>query len=259
MITKQIAYIGDFAEEAKRLRANFGVTDKFSTGDKGLDDYLGGGFGRDNGYEVVLLYGDTGIGKSTIALNIMAPTIMKGTKVGFLILEDDMTDVSNRMQFILEDQWDHMNAQNNVYCLPEDALSKSWTLDDLLEYIESLFTKAGVELILLDHLQFAFEGAESVRGENEYISQRIFMQKLNHVVKKTKKTMILVSHVNKGPGKGMDKVQGSGSIAQASTKVIEVADDHGQARLWLRKTRFTERRGYPYHMQFNGTKLEAVE
>jgi predicted ATP-dependent serine protease len=260
MISKQIVYIGDFAADAEKLKLTFGTTDRFSTGNSGLDEYLGSGFGRLDGYEVVLLYGSTGIGKSLVALNMIKPAIQKGERVGLLVLEDDAADVSVRLSFIMDKSaYERMNAERNVLCLPKDALSKSWKLDELLGYIEDWFVKQKVDLILLDHLQFAFEGAEAIRGENEYIAQRVFMQKLNQLMKRVKKTIILVSHTNKGLGKGMDKIVGSGSIAQAATKVIEVSKDEGNTILTLHKSRFTKTPDNAYAMKLEGTRLKGLE
>lgn len=260
-ISKQIVYIGDFSEEAEKLRDSFGKTNRFTTGHYKLDEYLGHGFGRVDGYEVVLLYGATGIGKSLVALNFIAPAISAGEKVGLMILEDDMADASLRLSYILgSTEYAKMNAANNVRCIPKDALMKSWKLDDLLTMIDEWF-ESGIELILLDHLQFAFEGAEAIRGENEYVAQRVFMQKLNQLMKRNKKTIILVSHVNKDNGsKGMNKIVGSGSIAQAATKVIEVGrdKDSGNITLYMRKSRFTRTPGHDWHMKFIGTKMEGL-
>jgi len=260
--SKQQVYIGDFYKQAQELSKTWGRTDLYSTGSPAIDHYLFGGFGRPDGYEIVLLYGPTGVGKSTVALNFMAPAIIQGKQVGLLVLEDDMADVSNRMSHILTPkQYAKMNATKNVRCLPEDELTKSWGLHDLLEYIEVWFSE-GIELILLDHLQFAFENAEMAKGENEYIAQRVFMQKLNQLIKKTKKTIILVSHVNKASSsKGMDKIVGSGSIAQAATKVIEISEAKpiNQIELQLRKSRFTKKLNYPRPMNMIDSKLEVPE
>lgn len=261
-ITKQLVYLGDFYEEAQRLKHTYGRTDLYSTGDSKLDAYLGGGFGRKDNYEIVLLYGPTGVGKSTVALNFIVPAINAGKKVGLLVLEDQMADVSNRLSFIMSaSEYAKANASDSVLCLPSDALVKSWKLDDLLEYIEGWFVNENVEIILLDHLQFAFEGAESIKGENEYTAQRVFMQKLNFLVKKTKKTIILVSHVNKANGaKGMDKIVGSGSIAQAATKVIEISEDSMEdvLRINLRKSRFTKKPGFHWCVKMENTKIGSM-
>lgn len=261
-LSKQLIYIGDFYGKAQELKKTWGRTDLYSTGHSVLDIYFNGGYGRHNGYEIVLLYGPTGIGKSTVALNFIAPAIRKGTKVGLLVLEDDMADVSNRLaQVLTSAEYAKMNSSNTVRCLPEDAMTKSWNLHDLLEYIEEWFVDEDIDLILLDHLQFAFENAESVKGENEYIAQRVFMQKLNQLMKRVNKTIILVSHVNKMTGaKGMDRIVGSGSIAQAATKVIEIADDDMEdvIRLDLKKSRFTKRPGYHYCMKMINSRLEPA-
>lgn len=261
-LSKQEVYIGDFYEKAKALKATWGRTDLYTTGHSALDGYLSGGYGRKDGYEIVLLYGPTGVGKSTVALNFMAPAIKKGTKVGLLVLEDDMADVSNRLSQVLnEEDYRKMNGNQTVRCLPEDALTKSWNLKDLLQYIEDWFNE-GIELILLDHVQFAFENAESVKGENEYIAQRVFMQQLNQLMKKTKKTIILVSHMNKATGaKGMDRIVGSGALSQAATKVIEITEEKDMQdtlRLNLMKSRFTKKPGFHYNMKMINSKLESA-
>lgn len=258
--SKQVVYIGDFKEEAAKRATTWGLTDLYSTGDYRLDEYLGGGFGRDDAYEIVLLYGSTGIGKSTVALNMVAPAIKDGKRVGLMILEDDMADASLRLSSVLgQVEYSKMNAGRNVICIPKESMSKSWTLDDLLELINQWFTTLSIDIILLDHLQFAFEGAESIKGENEYIAQRIFMQKLNDMVKKLNKTIILVSHINKDNGsKGLNKIVGSGAIAQASTKAIEVSRNSPFLRIRMWKSRFTETPDHAWDMKLTDGKLESA-
>lgn len=256
MISKEIAYLSDFKEKADKLRASFGKTGLFFTGSKGLDEYLGGGFGRPNGYEIVLLFGPTGIGKTTVALNMLLHTIKSNKKVGLLMLEDDMADIYLKLESLLgEKNIKALQTNTNIQVLPEKALSASWRLDELLQYIEDWFTLFDNEVILLDHLQFAFEGAESVRGENEYIAQRVFMQKLNHLMKKVKKTIILINHTNRSKGKGLDRVIGSSAIAQASTKAIEIERDGDDFTLTMHKSRFTPTPSKPFSMELKSNRL----
>lgn len=85
------------------------------------------------------------------------------------------------------------------------------------------------------------------------------MQKLNQLIKRVGKTIILVSHVNKANGaKGLDKIVGSGAIAQAATKVIEISDNDvkDNIELTLRKSRFTKKPGFPYCMLMVDSRLE---
>lgn len=262
-LSKRVVYLRDFAGEAQKLAASWGKTEFYSTGHKQLDEYLGGGYGRRDGYEIVVMYGDTGIGKSTVALNFLRDPIERGKKVGLMVLEDDGADVFLRLNRVLDRETmnKYVMAGNTVHFMAQEDLVQSWNLDDLLELIEDWFVQRDLDIILLDHLQFAFEGAEMAKQENEYIAQRIFMQKLNQLVKRLKKTAILVSHVNKNSAaKGMGKIVGSGAIAQAGTKVIEISEDKGiddGIRIHMRKTRFTKKPGYHYAMRLRDGKLEG--
>lgn len=257
-LSKKITYIGDYKEQADKIQHGYGKTNLFSTGLSSFDAYLNGGYGRTEGYEIVLLFGPTGIGKSTVGLNMIAEPIRNGTKIGLLVLEDDMPDVSNRLRQILsEEEYRKMNTGRTVLSFDQEELTKSWTLDDLLKFIEMWFDM-GVELIFLDHLAFAFEGAEAIKGENEYIAQRVFMQKLNQLIKRLNKTIILVHHQNKNSGsRGMDKVVGSGAIVQASTKVIEVSEGDvlDSVNINLLKSRFTKKPGFHYCFKLIDGKL----
>lgn len=264
-LSKRVVYLRDFQAEAEKLRRTWGRTKLYSTGTSVLDKHLGGGYGRKDGYEIVLLYGDTGVGKSTVGLNFLERPIKEGVRVGLMVLEDDGADVYLRLSNILGEDGtkQHIMGGENIHFMPQEDLTKSWNLDDLLKLIEEWFVDRKIDIILLDHLQFAFEGAESIKGENEYIAQRVFMQKLNQLMKRIKKTIILVSHVNKAAGvKGMAKIVGSGAIAQAGTKVIEVQEDEdmgvGALRIWLRKSRFTERPKNHYSMRLRNGKLEPM-
>lgn len=265
-LSKRVVYLRDFADEAKKLRATWGSTRLFRASDTtAFNEYLGGGYGRHDGYEIVLMYGDTGVGKSTVGLNFLRDPIEQGKKVGLLVLEDAGADVFIRLSNILgvDGTKKYIMESDNIHFMPQEDLVKSWNLDDLLKLIEEWFVDRKIDVIFLDHLQFAFEGAESIKGENEYISQRIFMQKLNQLMKKMNKTIILISHVNKSNNvKGMGKIVGSGSIAQAGTKVIEVQEDEdmgqGALRIWLRKSRFTVKPAHHYSMKLKDGILEGM-
>lgn len=256
-ITQEIIYGHDFAEEAEKLKADWGRTTLFSTSAPGLDAYLGGGFGRPDGYEIVLLFGPTKIGKSTVALNFAASAIRQGKRVGILHLEDDGPDVFLRLcrivgkaaaeQFVLRGTTVHFLG----------AVTKTWKLQELIELIINWYTTRGLDLIIIDPLQFAFENAESVKGENEWSSQRVFMRALNALARRLKKTIIIVSHINMKDtsAKGVTKVTGSGGIAAASTKLLELTKIDGQ--LWLQEwgSRFTITPDLPHPIRLDNLRM----
>jgi KaiC/GvpD/RAD55 family RecA-like ATPase len=258
-ITKRITLLRDYAEDAAKLKGSYGKTELFSTGAQHLDHYLGGGFGRPEGYEIVLLFGPTKIGKSFVGLNFLRAAVEQGKKVGIMALEDDGPDVFLRFCDILgpEATKAYVMKGETVFMMPEEATRRAWKLDDLVSTIEEWYTQLGVELILLDHLQFAFENAEQIRGENEYIQQRVFMQRLNHLMKRMKKTIILVSHINKdSKAKGVYKIVGSGGIAAAATKILEVSKDEGRMFIQEHGARFVATPTEPHEIMLNGNKLE---
>lgn len=261
-IDKEIALLRDFHEEATRLRQTYGRTNLFSTGAEQLDKYLGGGYGRQDGYEIVLLFGPTGIGKSLVGLNLLRSPIEQGKRVGIMALEDDGPDVYLRMTDILgKEACDaYLLKTENIMTMPPAAMSRAWKLDELIELIESWFTLMKCDVILLDHLQFAFENAEMLRGENEYIMQRVFMQKLNHAMKRIKKTIILVSHINKdSKAKGLYKIVGSSGIAQAATKALEISKEDGRFYIQMWKSRFTPTPDEPFEIMFEGTNMRDAQ
>jgi KaiC/GvpD/RAD55 family RecA-like ATPase len=247
IIGRQIVYLADFDEDAEFLGKSYGVTDRYSFNEEGLDKYFYGGWGKKNDYEIILLYGDTGIGKSTFALNMMRDPILKGERVGLLILEDSGASINLKLNKMIGKS-NLSKFRNNIHFTPDDVVngSKLWGLNDLLELIDEWFTERKLDVILLDHLQFAFESAIGIKGENEYVSQRVFVRKLNYLIRKHNKTIILVSHINKNnQSKGLGKIIGSGGIAGAATKAIEISRDpkiEDQMHVTLTKTRHTPSR-----------------
>src|SRR5690606_12883671 len=92
-ISKEIVYLRDYEEDAQRLKSSYGRTELYSTGVLDLDRYLGGGYGRKDGYEIVVLFGDTGIGKSLVGLNLLRSPLERGSSIGIMALEDDGPDI----------------------------------------------------------------------------------------------------------------------------------------------------------------------
>lgn len=230
-------------EEAKKSAGEWGTTDLYSTGDRILDEYLGnsekGGYGRKTGYEIMTIFGDTGMNKSTFASSLVLDPASKGVQVAYFALEDDPKDVVTRMMRQCNNPKEEKAVLDNILFMPEND---GYTLDMMAQAVEEIFKVA--DIVVIDPLQFIFEASVTEKGETEFNRQRLFMRQINNIMKHTNKTLIIVSHTGKGGGKdsrtGVDRIIGSSAVAQVSTKVIEInrKEDglHG-IRLW--KSRFT--------------------
>lgn len=239
-------------EEAKKAMEEWGKTDLYSTGDPILDEYIGnsssGGYGRKSAYEIITIFGDTGMNKSTLASSLIIDPASKGVPIAYFALEDDPKDVVSRLMKQCDSEELLDKVLDNIMFMPEND---GYTLDMMADAIENVFKV--VDIVVIDPLQFIFEASVTEKGETEFNRQRLFMRKMNNVMKHTNKTLIIVSHTGKGGGKdsrtGVDRIIGSSAVAQVSTKVIEInrKEDgvHG-IRLW--KTRFT-----PY--RFSGVQI----
>nr|DAJ72563.1 MAG TPA: DNA directed DNA polymerase [Caudoviricetes sp.] len=265
---KELQALSSYHMAAEKQRNTFGVTDLYradinSPAGKGLNEYIGGGYGRPGNYEIVILFGDTGIGKSTVGLNMLCDPIIKGAKVGMMVLEDEGADVYLRMETALgkHNFREHvLKGGFNVQIATDKELGKGeWTLEGALEYLEWMFLDLHRDVVLLDHLQFLFETV-SIGHEGEWRAQQVFMRKLNQLIKDVKKTVILVSHTNKGDNRGSSRIRGSSGIAAAASKILEIQENEnssvpGGITITMRKSRFTARPNYGYNMVLDKGKM----
>lgn len=210
------------------------------------------------------MFGNTGESKSTLLSQMVITAAANGAEVAYMALEDEMYDVINRIDAQIEVPG-HPDEEEK---LKEKVLSNidftvendGYTLSKLGDVIENLFYTHDV--VVIDPIQFVFEASVAEKGQEEFNRQRLFMRKLNNIMKKTGKTLVFVSHTNKtGYAKGqedngMGRIQGSGALQQICSKVIEIGrskDGVKILRLW--KTRFTEYRRTPLQIKLNKKNL----
>lgn len=251
-------------DDAKKALSAPRVTDLYSTGDTLVDEYLGGGIGRKDGrYEIVLIFGDTGVNKSTFATQLAVVAALNGAQVGYYSLEDDKIDLCARILRQLgglkrnkfDDEEKMFDKISPFFAIaPTDD---GYTLDMLAEQIEKLFL-TGTDLVVIDPLQFVFEASVDERPETEFNRQRKFMRQVNNLMKNAcdktgkSKTLIIVSHTNKGKfDNPIDTIMGSGANKQVPTKIIQIAREDNLRFLNLVKTRFTRFRPGRHQIQLD--------
>ena len=119
-------------------------------------------------------------------------------------------------------------------------------------------------VLILDHLQFLFESIDQEKNHDQIFTQRYLMRKINKIVKLRGKTLICVSHVNKGSEKDnnpLDLVIGSSSLVQAATNVIYIKNDEDGIRIQMPKSRYTKRRlaSEELHIQYDSNLRVHVD
>jgi KaiC/GvpD/RAD55 family RecA-like ATPase len=258
--SNRIVYARDYISDAKKAKTNWGTTNRYSTGLSELDEYLWGGYGKEDGWEIIVIHGAYGLGKSTVALNFLAQPIRQGISVGIMALEDDPSEVVMRLGLALEDAEMIGEAINSdrIRLMPQESMEKTWTLKELSIEIEKWFTdsKQGVDILLLDHLQFAFDSADLKDERSEWAAQAIFMRELNALMKRVRKTILLVSQENR-----QGEVAGSIGIPRAASKMIgikKIPTETGKLGLWLTKTRSTPPRDYCHVIELNNSRMHSA-
>ena len=233
-------------------------TSKYSFGDPMIDDYCGGGWGRDDAYELVCVFGGTGMNKSTLLSQMVISPAAKGDKVAYLALEDELEDVIIRLHKQLQPTGlaaqDKLNkVLHNIDFFPEND---GYSLDELANVIEELFNT--YDVIVVDPIQFVFEASIVDRGETEWNRQRVFMRKLRNIVVRARKPLVFVSHTNKSAYNknsevdGIGQMMGSGGLPQICTKIIQIdRDKDGLRHIKLLKTRFTKHRFNPLQINLS--------
>lgn len=226
-------------------------TNRFSTGSQEVNNYLGGGFGKHNGHELMVIYGATGSGKSTFGLQILSHSMVQGTKVALMSLEDRYEDVLAVVHdFVGDIGMEQIFQSSNVELFPKQASRSMWSFEDILEWVRHKIQDRGCEIVYIDHMQFMYENA--TYGETKvYDEHRKFNKNLVNLLEDLDGTAVVISHVNKSTGGvATDKMIGSGSLANAATKAIEVENQESPLGLTrtikLTKSRYTDKQSKPF-------------
>ena len=221
--------------EADKYEHTFGKTELYSTGNEIWDEWLGGGFGKEGSYELVIVFGDSGVGKSTVAMQMMKESVIKGVPQAWMVLEDSLVDTNLRFRkmFTSKEEADKAISQEikldngmtiqSPVLMSREVVSDEYNLDDLYDWIK-LRIDMGIHLFLFDHLQFAFDNSQEVTEIKTNERQRKFLKRIEDLMVATSSTIVIVSHTNKDKSmSGMDRIYGASAIKQTATKVLEVA------------------------------------
>lgn len=263
----------DIIDEIPEALLEDGKTEAFPTGWTQFNKYIGGGFGKKQEGELIVVAGETGIGKSTLAANIAMHVAMQGHKIDYITLED-----SRRRTFInlmkaggMSDPKDMLQYKDTIFTPSNELLhsEEGWDTEDLLEHMNFQQEARGIRFVVIDHLNFMFENEEQLRDEN--IRVRVTMKKLSNFAVRNNVTILAVSHMNKAPQTikqqepNLDRIYGSSGIVQASTKTLllwrpadQSSDDTPIVLVRLAKSRHTATRREWFEFDCTDTQWNEI-
>lgn len=240
------SYAPDYVSSMVENIDSYGVTDTYSTGLSQLDRYLGGGFGKKGGYEVVLVYGSTGVGKSRVGIQMMLDSVRKNIPQAWIILENSVEESIMNFHFMNGGTKDNAKdvlkgvKPTTIRILPKKITDGEYTLDDIYDWIAER-SKEGRKLFLFDHIQYAFDSADYDGKTQEWREQRAFTKRLQLLAETDSLTIVMVSHiVNDTSRFGNNSISGNKSISEIATKAILVSrPDKETLMLTMTKSRHT--------------------
>lgn len=252
--------LANFIDDAKIARETLGKSDLYPMQNfPGLAHYLSGGFGRKNSYELVVLSGRTGHGKSSFAMQMCLDSAMRGDKQGWIIMEEPVPDqINNFARFITGDNrteeamdWAYEQVKDNIEFMDPRFFDESFNTDNILEWIK-IRHERGTNLFLFDHLNWAFDSADDLATRDPWPKQRKFVKRLARLCQELKITVILVAHSVKGAGaKEMnreDRVAASKAVMEVATRGIWVENTKDGFLVEQIKARGLQARWFPWYL-----------
>jgi replicative DNA helicase len=202
--------LGETIEAAQHIDDNPGL----STGYPTIDGMVKGGIRPS---ELVVLFGDTGHGKSQLCQNIAFKVASDGKPVLFVGFE--MTDEENTIRFqgISGQSYEDIELLPILY--PPEGIKLAW---DDMDQLVRLAVEARAELVVIDHLH-----AMSLPPGNTRADQlEAMMYEFKGLARKYKIPVIVVSHTSRRQGENspphLTSLKGSGGIEQVADIAIGV-------------------------------------
>jgi twinkle protein len=243
---------------------------------KGLNDKL---LGIRAG-ELVTLCSGTGIGKSSICRELAYHLVAKGSKIGYIALEESVKRSAQGIMAV------HMNCPPFKWTEEKVSVSRmkeafestlgtgrvvlydhwgSCESENLIAQIRYMAKAAGCTHIFLDHLSIIVS-AQDNGDERKAIDN--LMTKLRTLVQELEITLFCVSHLRRPQGNAghedgqsvsLSQLRGSGAIAQLSDAVItlernsmaENESERHTTKVAVAKNRFNGYTGPACHLRFD--------
>lgn len=176
-------------------------------------DHISGGLDPE---ELIIITGETGIGKTNLAMNIMANVAASGSPVLFFSLEMSQLEVTHRFQGLYRTDQDAAAHPIFLYSAKMDV-----TVDTLRAAIKSAVTVHGVKLVCIDHLHYFTKSASDYREQLEIITREVKLMAREFQI-----PIILIAHTRKLTGTNtrpmLSDIKDTSGVAQDADQVVIV-------------------------------------
>ena len=229
-------------EDLKKGWSRVGKTDKYSTGFKILDEYLGGGYGSSTRGEVLLLHATAKTYKSTLAIQFLRAPIEQGEKIGLIILEGRLDGFLTELRKLYApvqygkkiegyERFDTLapKLKDQIFVMSRKMLKNNFRMDEVIPWMKKATVQHGVKLFLIDPIGYVPDFAE-MSNIPDFKRESRLMKEISDFAYDTNSTVICIQHnVKDGdylhPAHRQAAVGGSQSYTKSATKVIEIRND----------------------------------
>lgn len=231
---------GEVLERAVKERRALNVNTACKYGIKILDEYLWGILPS----ELIVIWAETGIGKSELAYIIWRENSRSGKKVMLFELEWDLSEIAlrdiqwltnSKLQIPLRTVQYRFNLDKSIYPIEDKVIEEisSETKSNLLifnkmeiptlNFLRQIIEKAkdSIDMIIIDHLHYIYlDRDEELRQIGE------IMRTLKTITDIIKKPIILISHLRKKTNNtkerepSVDDLYGSSNIGKEATTIL---------------------------------------
>lgn len=208
-----------------------GISDKYSTGLPLLDNYLSGGYGKKNSYEMVLVASAPKCFKTTFAMQLLIEPLKNKIPMLWVLAEMSYGETVNMIRAFFYPRIEQADkylrdayAAGALKVMNKDTIDGFSDIEQVKRGIE-LASSEGCELFYVDPLNYLTKQVAKNQDEQNRI-EFDFTKWLKRLLEKQNKTALLVMHNTKDPNLHRQAgLAGTADFPRIATKVIETRNE----------------------------------
>lgn len=215
-------------QEADLAYGSMGVSDLYSTGIDMLDEYLNGGYGRKNLYELVLISSAPKCLKTTFAMQMLIDPLKRKVPMYWMLAEMSYGETMNMIRAFFYPNIEEADRiiKEAIDCgalkiAHSKTLASIESSDALLAEMK-LAAANGAKIFYADPLNYLTKRAARGERSNTWDTESEFIDKAKEFLKDNNLTAVFVVHNTKDANLHHELgMAGSGDLSRIATKTIE--------------------------------------